>query len=75
LEIFDSPTVRSSNRPNDIRQSAAKSKEKIRINALKVLQFDSRDKALINESLQVALAFVNALQLSYGLTSNDILLA
>ena len=75
MEIFDSPTVKSSNRPNDIRQSAAKSKEKIRINALKVLQFDSRDKALINESLQVALAFVNALQLSYGLTSNEILLA
>jgi len=74
LEKFDSPTVKNSNHPNGIRQSAAKSKEKNRINALKVLQFDSRDKALINESLQVALAFVNALQLSYGLTSNAILL-
>ena len=72
---FDSPIVKSSIRPHDIRRSAAKSKEKIRINALKVHQFDSRDEALINESLQVALAFVNALQLSYGLTSNAILLA
>ena len=59
----------------EIRHSAAKSKEKIRINALKVLQFDSRDDALINESLRVALAFVNALQLNYGLTSDDILVA
>ena len=75
LEILDNrkisqnlPTVKSSKGPNDIRQSAAKSKEKIRIN-------DFRDEAIINESLQVALAFVNALQLSYGLTSDDILLA
>ena len=71
----NSPTVQDSKRPNDIRQSAAKSKEKIRINALKILQFDSRDDAIINESLQVALDFVNALQLSYGLNSDNILLA
>ena len=71
----DSPTVTNSKRPNDIRRSAAKSKEKIRINALKILQFDSRDEAIVNDSLQVALAFVKALQLSYGLTSDNILLA
>ena len=82
MEIFDSeknsqvsPTVTNSWRPNDIRRSAAKSKEKIRINALKILQFDSRDEEIVNDSLQVALAFVKALQLSYGLTSDNILLA
>jgi hypothetical protein len=75
LELFDSPTAANSHRQNDIRLSAAKSKEKIRINALKILKFDSQDDAIINESLQVALAFARALQFSYGLTPNDILLA
>jgi hypothetical protein len=67
--------VKNSQDSSEIRRSAAKSKEKIRINALKILQFDSRDDAIVQTFLQVALAFVSGLQLNFGLTSADILLA
>jgi hypothetical protein len=42
---------------------------------LKLLHFDSRDEQIIRESYQQVLAFTNGLQLSYGLTSADILSA
>ena len=59
----------------NIRQAANKAKEKLRINALKILQFDSRDTSLIQESFHNSMAFIHGLQLNYGLTKQDILLA
>jgi hypothetical protein len=50
-------------------------KEKIRINSLKLLHFDSRDEQIIQESFQQVLAFSAGLQLHYGLTDNDIMSA
>ena len=52
-----------------------KQKKILRINSLKLLHLDSRNDQIIQESLQQVLIFTNGLQLSYGLTSNDILLA
>jgi len=52
-----------------------KTVEKLRINALKILHFDSRDTSLVQESLHKAMAFIHGLQLNYGLTKQDILLA
>lgn len=54
---------------------AANSKEKLRIDSLRLLHFDSRDDQIIRESLQQVLTFTEGLQLSYGLTNNDILSA
>jgi hypothetical protein len=59
----------------NIRQAANKAKEKLRINALKILQFDSRDTSLIQESFHNSMAFIHGVQLNYGLTKQDILLA
>jgi hypothetical protein len=54
---------------------AANSKEKLRIDSLRLLHFDSRDDQIIRESLQQVLTFTEGLQLSYGLTNNYILSA
>jgi len=42
---------------------------------LKLLHFDARDNQIIQESYQQVLAFTTGLQLSYGLTTTDILSA
>ena len=52
-----------------------KQKKILRINSLKLLHLDSRNDQIIQESLEQVLIFTDGLQLSYGLTSNDILLA
>ena len=59
----------------NIRQAATKAKEKLRINALKILHFDSRDTKMVQESLHKAMTFIHGLQLNFGLTEQDILLA
>lgn len=58
-----------------IHYAASKVKEKLRINSLKLLHFDSRDEQIIQESFQQVLAFSAGLQLHYGLTDNDIMSA
>ena len=52
-----------------------KQKKILRINSLKLVHLYSRDDQIIQESLEQVLIFTNGLQLSYGLTSNDILQA
>ena len=42
---------------------------------MKLLQFDSRDEQIIQESFQQVLAFSAGFQLHYGLTDNDIMSA
>ncbi len=47
-----------------IHYAASKTKEKIRINSLKLLHFDSRDEQIIQESFQQVLAFTAGLPLT-----------
>ena len=54
--------------PSSYRHAAAKAKETLRINSLKLLHLDSRNDQIIPTSSDLY-------QWSYGLTSNDILLA
>lgn len=70
MQLHNSPSQAAS-----ISHAAAKAKEKLRINSLKLLNFDSRDEQLIHESYRQVLAFTDGLQLSYGLTAADILSA
>ena len=58
-----------------IHHAAAKAKEKLRLNSLKLLHFDSRDDQLIQDSYQQVLTFTDGLQLSSTLTTQDILSA
>ena len=58
-----------------IHHAAAKAKEKIRLNSLKLLHFDSRDDPLIQDSFQQVLAFTDGLQMSSTLTKQDIMSA
>jgi hypothetical protein len=58
-----------------IHQAAAKAKEKLRLNSLKLLHFDSRDEQLIQDSYQQVLYFTDGLQLSPTLTPQDIMSA
>ena len=58
-----------------IHYAASKAKEKIRINSLKLLHFDSRDEQIIQESFQQVLAFSAGLQLHFALTDSDIMSA
>ena len=58
-----------------IHHAASKAKEKIRLNSLKLLHFDSRDVQLINDSYQQVLNFADGLQLSLTLTTQDIVAA
>jgi hypothetical protein len=62
-------------RIHSIHYAASKAREKIRINSLQLLHFDSRDEQIIQESFQQVLAFSAGLQLHYGLTNNDIMSA
>lgn len=56
---------------SSIRHSAAKAKEKIRINSLKLLHFDSRDIALIQKTIQQVRWFIDGLQLKCELSESD----
>lgn len=60
---------------DSIHYAASKAKEKIRINSLKLLHFDSRDDQIIQESFQQVLAFTAGLQLHFALTDADIMSA
>ncbi len=58
-----------------IHYAASKAKEKIRINSLKLLHFDSRNEQIIQESFQQVSAFSAGLQLHFVLTDADIMSA
>ena len=58
-----------------IHHAAAKAKEKIRLNSLKLLHFDSRDEKLIQDSIQQVLTFTDGLQLPLALTKHDLMSA
>jgi hypothetical protein len=58
-----------------IHYAASKAKEKIKINSLKLLHFDSCDEQIIQESFQQVLAFSAGLQLQFALTDADIMSA
>lgn len=58
-----------------VHHAASKAKEKIRLNSLKLLHFDTRDIQLINDSYQQVLNFAEGLQLSLPLTTQDIMAA
>ena len=58
-----------------IRHAAAKANEKIRLNSLKLLHFDSRDDQLIQDSFQQVLTFTDGLQMPSTLTKQDIMSA
>ena len=58
-----------------IHHAAAKAKEKIRLNSLKLLHFDSRDEKLIQDSFQQVLTFTDGLQMPSTLTKQDIMSA
>ena len=58
-----------------VHYAASKAKEKIRLNSLKLLHFDTRDVQLINDSYQQVLNFAEGLHLSLSLTTQDIMAA
>ena len=60
---------------DSFHQSALKVKEKLRINALKILHFDERDEIVVKESYHQVSQFIQGLSLNFGLTTNDILCA
>ena len=59
----------------NIHQSALKVKEKLRLNALRILHFDARDETIVQEAYHQVTQFIGALHLNFGLTTNDILCA
>ena len=67
--------VDSAQQRTSIRHAASKAKEKIRINSLQLLHFDSRDDRIIQESFQQVMDFSAGFHLLYGLTTDDILAA
>ena len=60
---------------DSFHQSALKVKEKLRINALKILHFDERDEIVVKEAYHQVSQFIQGLSLNFGLTTNDILCA
>ena len=50
-----------------------KVKEKLRLNSLKLLHFDARDEAIVQQSFEHVQAFTSGLQLSFGLKPTHIL--
>ena len=50
-----------------------KVKEKLRLNSLKLLHFDARDEAIVQQSFEQVQAFTSGLQLSFGLKPTHIL--
>ena len=67
--------VDSAQQRASIHYAASKAKEKIRINSLKLLHFDSRDDRIVQESLQQVMDFSAGFHLLYGLTNDDIMTA
>ena len=65
--------VDSAQQRTSIRYAASKAKEKIRINSLQLLHFDSRDDRIVQESFQMD--FSAGFHLLYGLTIDDIMAA
>jgi hypothetical protein len=53
-----------------IRAAAAKSKEKQRINTLKILHFDSRYEAIVNQAFHEILAFNDGFNFPYNLLTS-----
>ena len=72
--VIGSAVTKMSSMEN-IHQSALKVKEKLRLNALKILQFDARDEVIVNASYHQVNQFVHGLNLNFGLTPKDILCA
>ena len=58
-----------------LQLTVAKSKERLRLNSIKLFHFDSRDTIVINEAFRQVQSFVSGLHLTYGLTTSDILAA
>ena len=56
-----------------IHQSSMKVKEKLRLNSLKLLHFDARDEAIVQQSFEHVQAFTSGVQLNFGLTPTHIL--
>ena len=52
-----------------------KSKERLRLNSIKILNFDSRDDIKVQEAFSQVQCFITGLHLTYGLTKDDILAA
>ena len=67
--------VNSAQQRTSIRYAASKAKEKIRINSLQLLHFDSRDDRIVQESFQQVMDFLAGFHLLYGLTIDDIMAA
>ena len=67
--------VNSAQQRTSIRYAASKAKEKIRINSLKLLHFDSRDDRIVQESFQQVMDFSTGFHLHFGLTIDDIMAA
>ena len=61
--------------PASLQLAIAKSKERLRLNAIKILHFDSRDTIVINEAFLQIQSFISGLHLTYGLTTSDIMAA
>ena len=61
--------------PDRLQLAVAKSKERLRLNSIKILHFDSRDTIVINEAFRQVQSFISGLHLTYGLTTSDIMAA
>lgn len=60
---------------NSIHAAAAKSREKQRVNSLKILHFDSRDEEKVNQAFQEVVAFSHGFNFPRNLSSIDIMVA
>jgi len=60
---------------SSIHRAAAKSKERLRLNSLKVLHFDSRDRILINNALHQINLFTSGMQFEFKLTYEIVMAA
>jgi hypothetical protein len=52
-----------------------KVKEKLRINALRILHFDESDEIVVKEAYHQVSQFIRGLNLNFGLTASDVLFA
>ena len=58
-----------------LQLAVAKSKERLRLNSIKILHFDSRDDIVINAAFRQVQSFISGLHLTFGLTTSDIMTA
>ena len=61
--------------PTRLQLEVAKCKERLRLNSIKILHFDSRNTIIVNEAFRQVQSFIAELNLTYGLASSDILTA